>query len=368
MSYAALGGLSGGKVYKFGSVARHDHVVRTTTASAVATFRQALEHMCRGECDDLKFSGGRALMAAGLRDQGAYIGPLPDAHELAKELGDTSAGLRAEWALDIDRHARGAGKMLNCDRISLPSRGCYIDACSLLRQRRPDLVSTMTHPSQNVRHDLDSRPFPSRCISTSRKELMRYLVKLEQSNILGYVLLSDTPCSSSGESLSSGIMAVGKDDERDRCITDRRRLNWYEKDVLTPGLAHATQLTRISLGSHERLQFSLSDLPDYFHAIYGGEEHLKRNGLGPSWPAAELRAQGLQVPSRFRDQDVVQPALRAIGMGDKKSVAVAQEFHYELLERGKFGVECMEYGIPIPSGDLLAGVVVDDLGVFAKVK
>jgi hypothetical protein len=60
---------------------------------------------------------------------------------------------------------------------------------------------------------------------------------------------------------------------------------------------------------------------------------------------------------------MVQPALCAIGMGAKKGVAVAQKIDYELLERGKFGCECMEYGIPIPSGDLLAGVVVDDTGV-----
>jgi hypothetical protein len=89
---------------------------------------------------------------------------------------------------------------------------------------------------------------------TSKKELLRYLVKLEQSNVLGCVFQSDTPRSPNGADLSNGLMAVGKDDVRDRCITDRRRLNLYEKDVLTPGLAHATQLTRISLGSDERPQ------------------------------------------------------------------------------------------------------------------
>ncbi len=43
-----------------------------------------------------------------------FFGSMPSERELSEMLGDTAAGKEPEWAMDIDRHPRGAANMLDC--------------------------------------------------------------------------------------------------------------------------------------------------------------------------------------------------------------------------------------------------------------
>ena len=53
-------------------------------------------------------------------------------------------------------------------------------------------------------------------------------------------------------------------------------------------------------------------------------------------------------------------------MGGRTSAAVAQEVHEEVLRRGEavFEHEALRSGLTLPSGDLLIGAYLDDLGIF----
>ena len=55
----------------------------------------------------------------------------------------------------------------------------------------------------------------------------------------------------------------------------------------------------------------------------------------------------------------------AVAMGDAKAVAIAQEVHVDILERGQALLPLLEYGHGVPQAMAMAGIVVDDLGILA---
>ena len=54
-------------------------------------------------------------------------------------------------------------------------------------------------------------------------------------------------------------------------------------------------------------------------------------------------------------------------MGDKKAVAIAQEVHLELQAREGVTADQLRHGSPVSSDQVVAGTVVDDLGIIARV-
>jgi hypothetical protein len=156
------------------------------------------------------------------------------------------------------------------------------------------------------------------------------------------------------ESFVSGIFVVVKDADKDRALTDRRRQNWGELDVITSPLASAAQLTRLTLADHLEYRVSVSDLPEYFHMLSGGETHALANPIGHTFSAEELCLAGVPVPDELMHSQAIQPCLLAIAMGDKKAVAIAQEFHLQLLRQGNYSAPLLSHGSPVPSASSIA--------------
>ena len=133
-------------------------------------------------------------------------------------------------------------------------------------------------------------------------------------------------------------------------------------------LAHAAQLCRLSsrAASHETWEFSISDLPDYFHNLSAPGEHILHSAEGRPYSAKELRDGGIEVDVNIDNTTSCMCCSTTIVMGDKKAVPIAQVAHYQMLLDGKCTAPMLEYGKPIPGGDLAAGVVVDDYATFKR--
>ncbi len=100
------------------------------------------------------------------------------------------------------------------------------------------------------------------CLRASQEELGRYLIRLQNANMLEVKGTLEAPRGPDGEMVYAGGFCVAKGADQDRSITDRRRMHYLEEKVHTPTMAHASQLNRSVLQPHEFLLMQISDLRD----------------------------------------------------------------------------------------------------------
>jgi len=350
--------------------------VRRTTASALALFNQEWNYVCRSE-SGTQFTGGRANLAGQLRvncsaNVPAYGVDIRSRSWWKSQLPGVSMWSTAAWALPVEAGGRGAFKHFEGDRISLPSRSFHLPSADLVRSKRPDLASALEEPESNVLPLEERGEFPKVSHVTNRKEALRYFKRKYDAGMLKVHRLSSIPKGPDGVPLSAALVAVSKgaDAPADRGVSDRRLSNWCEKDLPCPKLAHGCQLTRLSSSADlgESWEFSLSDLPDCFHNLSAKGKHEIHNAEGVPYRARELRGIGISVDEDISDAEWCMCCCTTIVMGDKKAVAIAQTAHLQMLEEGGCSGPWLEYGRPVPAGDSVGGVIVDDFATFSKLR
>jgi len=283
-------------------------------------------------------------------------------------LGTSSAWQSAAWMLPVESDGRGEFQKFSGDAISLPLRSAHLPTADLVRAKRPDLSATLAFPVDNVL-PLDERgAFPRVVHAASSHESLKYFKRKFDADMIVIYRLCDIPHGPDGKPISAGLVQVSKgaDAEFSRGISDRRLSNWRDKDVDCPKLAHAAQLTKLSASPQESWCGSISDLPDYFHNLSARGEHAKHSAEGKPFLAKDLRRAGIEVDASIGDLELCMCCATTVVMGDKKAVPLAQVAHLQMLDDGGCSAPMLEYGSPVPSGNVVAGVVVDDYATFSR--
>ena len=348
--------------------------IRRTTSLAMERFQREWDYVCCG-VTDTKFSGGRAPLVSALRDS-----VMPAGHVYGLEakprswwtaqLGTSSIWRSAAWLLPVESDGRGEFQKFSGDAISLPAKSAHLPTADLVRATRPDLSATLEFPEDNVL-PLDERgTFPRVIHAASSQESLKYFKRKFDADMLVIYRLCDIPHGPDGKPISAALVQLSKgaDAEFSRGISDRRLANWCDKDVECPKLAHACQLTKLCASPDEVWRGSISDLPDYFHNLSAKGDHCKHSAEGRPFKARELRAAGIHVASSILDEELCMCCSCTVVMGDKKAVPLAQVAHLQMLSDGGCSAPLLEYGSPVPSADVVAGVVVDDYATFSRGK
>ena len=346
--------------------------IRRTTLMALERFNKEWDYVCCG-VTDTKFSGGRAPIASALRHSATLSGHVYGLDTKPRswwtdQLGTSSTWKSAAWLLPVESDGRGAFQKFCGDAISLPAKSAHLPTADLVRASRPDLASALEFPDDHVLA-LDARGvFPRVVHAADAKESLKYFKRKFDAGMLEINRLCDIPKGPDGKPISAGLVQVSKgaDAEFSRGISDRRLSNWCDKDVDCPKLAHACQLSKLTARADECWCASISDLPDYFHNLSAPGRHALRSAEGRPFTAAQLRDGGIEVEASIRDDELCMCCSTTVVMGDKKAVPLAQVAHLQMLEDGGCTAPMLEYGSPVPSGDLVAGVVVDDYAVFSR--
>jgi len=341
---------------------------------ALDLFRQEWTYVCR-RAAGTQFSGGRAKLAEIFRGGGsanvsAYGSNIQSRSWWKNQLPGVSVWRTAAWALPIENSGRGAFKHFEGDKISLPMMSSHLPSADLVRALRPDLSAALEKPEDNVLPSDERGPFPHVVHVANKKEALRYFKRKQAAGMLSVHKLSSIPKGPDGKPISAALIAVSKGAgaDKDRGVSDRRLANWREKDLPCPKLAHGSLLTRLSSDSDkgERWWLSMSDLPDCFHNLSAKGSHEVFNAEGVPYAAKTLRAASIQVPEDFSDNEMCMCCSSTVMMGDKKSVAIAQTSHLQMLRDGECEAPFLEHGCPVPSDQTVSGVIVDDFAVFSQ--
>ena len=135
-----------------------------------------------------------------------------------------------------------------------------------------------------------------------------------------------------------GIFAVPKDEQFDRLILNPQRVNARLQSFshYTKSLAPGSLFSLIRLAPDQELRISADDLAEMYYTIQVSEARAKRNCIGVSFHASELKHLGCFDPVKHQGQCYV--ALNALAMGDSWAVEFAQQAHHNVL---RFVAGCM---------------------------
>lgn len=164
----------------------------------------------------------------------------------------------------------------------------------------------------------------------------------------------------------AGLLCVPKSLTKDRLILDSRPANGAEPPLSrwTSTMASYACLGGIELEDEEELRLSGRDISDYFYQFKVSKERGLRNVMS-CW----LRADELEFifGKPFSAGGYV--GLNTLAMGDLAACEFAQCAHLGVIlqSRCSFPGELLQMHRPTPRGEMLLGVVIDDLVCLEKV-
>ena len=171
------------------------------------------------------------------------------------------------------------------------------------------------------------------------------------------------------KSLLTQVAAVPKDIGEDRQILDERGINSIE-DQITEGPSKHLPSGFLLLDAHlqpsEQLILGAKDRKSFYHQFEVSDARMRRTPVGAPLYGADLATldgcEGLGPRSKYLG------CFRGLGMGDHIAVDVALEGHEALLqEYGALDDSTWVRGDrPVPGGDALVAVIIDDLLVATK--
>ena len=171
------------------------------------------------------------------------------------------------------------------------------------------------------------------------------------------------------KSLLTQVSAVPKDIGEDRQILDERGVNSIE-DQITEGPSKHLPSGFLLLDAHlqpsEQLILGAKDRKSFYHQFEVSDARMRRTPVGAPLYGADLATldgcEGLGPRSKYLG------CFRGLGMGDHIAVDVALEGHEALLqEYGALDDSTWVRGDrPVPGGDALVAVIIDDLLVATK--
>ena len=170
------------------------------------------------------------------------------------------------------------------------------------------------------------------------------------------------PTSEVDEQETVGLFAVPKDSEYDRLIVNPTVLNSRMAGYsnFTKKLAPGSLIALLSLEPDQCFRFNADDLSDFYYTFRVSRARAKRNAIGVRMfekDVAGLSCYDPKTPGPYY------PALATLAMGDGHAVEIAQGSHHALLqiEAGSMlDSESLEYRKPIPRGDFIELLAIDD--------
>ena len=128
----------------------------------------------------------------------------------------------------------------------------------------------------------------------------------------------------------------------------------------TKKLAPGALLALLTLKAGEAFRFSADDLSDFYYTFKEPRARAKRNCIGTKVFPSEVRSLSCFDPAV---EGPYYPALATLAMGDGHAVEIAQGSHHALLQLeggSMLESETLEYRKPIPRGDFVELLAIDD--------
>eukprot|EP00435_Cladocopium_sp_Y103_P064493 s910_g26.t1 len=166
-----------------------------------------------------------------------------------------------------------------------------------------------------------------------------------------------------------GLFAVYKNSEKDLQILNPIPENGRSvcMNASTLSLSHGSLLCNVYLGPGQDLVIGADDLEDFYHCFLVSPEHAHRNhvhgvffaDIFKGWNCWDESLSGRKVVGCFS----------TLAMGNGFAVELAQHTHSNLLRRcGSLKEEqWVQYRKPLPPGDILQLLCIDDYAVLSKV-
>ncbi|CAE7354505.1 unnamed protein product, partial [Symbiodinium microadriaticum] len=187
--------------------------------------------------------------------------------------------------------------------------------------------------------------------------------KLLSTGMAQLVCEQDLPRTSDGKLLCGGLFCVGKDEQHDRLIYDRRPENSTMPHLGWEALPSGACFVRLLLEPNEFLRGSGDDLKNFYYMLKLPSGWVRYNPVGRRVDKAVVREFGGNPAQDYR------LCFRVLGMGDKNACSIAQATHESILKRhGLLKAEHkLVYGDPVPTDPLWEGIYLDDLLITLKV-
>ena len=161
-----------------------------------------------------------------------------------------------------------------------------------------------------------------------------------------------------------------------RLLFDRRRRNSVERQLPTDAmlaLAQGPDLCEIILLPTEELRFDSSDLDNWYYQFDVSADRATTNVYGKPRPLSDFQgfraAAGLQTHGETAQQIRYCAALGSMAMGDHNACEFGQSVHLAVLRASGCAreSELLRLREPVPRGDLVEGIVIDDHGLVYKI-
>ena len=160
-----------------------------------------------------------------------------------------------------------------------------------------------------------------------------------------------------------GMFAVPKDADWGKLILNPTVINSrpYPYSVFTKTLAPGYLMCQIQLADSERLLISSDDLCEFYYTFKVSLNRSKRNAIGVKFAGHELRHLECFPAALLREDCYL--CLGTLAMGDALAVEVAQQSHYNLLQKlagCMLPQETLQYRKPCPRGPVFELLTIDD--------
>ena len=245
------------------------------------------------------------------------------------------------------------------DRIGIPAQAGSVDPSSLLP---PEQAAVVDNLEQLKLPETLWREVVKACHKVAPLEEAGLMKRLLETNMVSLVPEEDIPRDNHGRLLIGGLFAVGKNENEDRLIFDRRLQNATMQKLTWAHLPAGACFSRMLLGDNEYVRGSGDDLRNYYYALRLPENWVRHNAVGRRVAPELVKQFGGDINKPYR------ACFRVLGMGDVNACDIAQAVHEAVLRREGLLVPdtTLVYGHPVPDGPLWEGIYLDDLLVTYK--
>lgn len=165
--------------------------------------------------------------------------------------------LQKEEEEENERVAAGELKFV-ASRQGLPSKSAHVPVIDWMGE---SWSRVMKEPTKRLLDPSPVGPCPRRFHAAPPKEWEEFVGRKAASGMVAAVGLKHVPEGPQGEQLWSGVFPVPKSKDEDRCIDDRRPMNWRERKWVGRKPSHGVHYCRGILRPGRRKKYSVLDAP-----------------------------------------------------------------------------------------------------------